>query len=466
MKYLAILRDCLREAIDTKVIYVMVGLSLLVTFIVFTMSFKPLPAEILMRQLVQGHVSGLDDFNNPQRRRQQEIQQREAMQEQEKALNQPPKPGRKFDPKDVKLSQSLFQFQGVQPLKGPADSPDSEYLVTFRVTLSPEAAAHVKAHAEPFLKSLNERFAGVEKLELLKIAEVRLAGKNNPYLSKDTSAERVYFELVTQPTATTRRLWPHEPSLFFGALPLGGNVPLGVQLFIIATVVLEVGSWVTVLVSVIITAFFIPNMLRKGTVDLLLVKPINRWALLLYKYIGGLTFIFLNTTVAVVGIWFALGLRSGIWANGFLLMIFIITFYFAILYAVSTLFAVLTRSAIVAILMTCGAWFLFFVVGTIYQVFDGQEKTEEALNTPAEQRWSHNTFGEVVRAVHFILPRTSDLGVLRQQLLLGDFLTGSLSQGQNLAKSSITWSESLTVSLVFIALMLGLSSWRFAVRDY
>ena len=60
---------------------------------------------------------------------------------------------------------------------------------------------------------------------------------------------------------------------------------------------------VPLLYGVIITGFFIPNMLRKGTLDLLLVKPISRWTLLLYKYVGGLSFIFLNAAVAVIGIW-------------------------------------------------------------------------------------------------------------------------------------------------------------------
>jgi hypothetical protein len=52
MKYWAILKDSFKEALDTKVIYVMVGLSLFVTFVVASMSFKPLPAKTLMRQIV------------------------------------------------------------------------------------------------------------------------------------------------------------------------------------------------------------------------------------------------------------------------------------------------------------------------------------------------------------------------------------------------------------------------------
>src|SRR5439155_27277127 len=49
MKYLAILKDSLLEAIDTKVFYVMAGLSLLVTLLTATLSFKPRPMGKLMQ---------------------------------------------------------------------------------------------------------------------------------------------------------------------------------------------------------------------------------------------------------------------------------------------------------------------------------------------------------------------------------------------------------------------------------
>src|SRR5262249_43790368 len=148
--------------------------------------------------------------------------------------------------------------------------------------------------------------------------------------------------------------------------------------------------WVTLIISIVMTAFFIPNMLRKGTVDLLIVKPIHRPVLLVYKYLGGLTFILLNTTVAIGGVWLALGLKSGVWANNFLLMIPTLTFFFAILYAVSALFGVISRSPIVAILVTCLAWFMFFSVGAAYGVVDGRSHYEQDRNLPAEDRWSDN----------------------------------------------------------------------------
>ena len=68
-------------------------------------------------------------------------------------------------------------------------------------------------------------------------------------------------------------------------------------------------------------------MLMKGTVDMLLVKPIHRWVLLTYKYVGGLTFVFLNTAYAIVGIWLVVGLKSGVWPTGSLLLILTLTFF-------------------------------------------------------------------------------------------------------------------------------------------
>jgi hypothetical protein len=148
-------------------------------------------------------------------------------------------------------------------------------------------------------------------------------------------------------------------------------------------------------------------------------------------------------------------------------MIFIITFFFAILYSVSTLFAVFTKSAIVAILMTCGAWFVFFIVGLLNQVFENRQYAEKALQVPAEKRWGDNAFARVIKVVRTITPRTKDLDYLGNKILLSDFLTGTTSQAKALDKSTtISWGESLTVSGIFVALMLGLACWWFATKDF
>jgi ABC-type transport system involved in multi-copper enzyme maturation permease subunit len=245
------------------------------------------------------------------------------------------------------------------------------------------------------------------------------------------------------------------------------KAPLGLQLFFLTSVIISTGSWVAILTGVIITSFFIPNMLRKGTIDLLLAKPISRWMLLLYKYVGGLSFIFFNNLVAVGGIWLVLGWRSGIWANWFLLLVPVLTFFFAILYAVSTLFGVMTRSTVAAILITCGAWFFFFLVGTAYQVFESGERKEEKQRVPPDkQQFTNNTFGRAVKLVHTVTPRTSDLSYLGSVLIMSDFLTGDPAMSAKLSSSKMNWKESLLVSGIFIFVMLSLACWWFATKDY
>jgi len=444
MKFLAILRDSLREAVDSKIIYVMMGISLLVTLFVLTMSFKPVPAEQMMTRLLKGDVLHLDQLTGGG-----------------------PRPARNVQHVGPD-ALGEFVVKGVDVVKGQPDQPESTYLVTVGLTLE-NAAEGDKARKDSAeqLRRLRAKLALAEELNYFKVVDVRPAGANNHFIPKEGKGQTVYIEFTTEPAEGARLVWGSEFSLFLGGVPLGGGAPLGMALFISAITVLWIGSLVTLIVSVILTGFFIPNMLRKGTIDLLLVKPMHRWALLLNKYIGGLTFIFLNTAVAVVGIWLALGLRSGIWANSFLLMVFVYTFFFAILYAVSTLFAVLTRSAVVAILVTCGVWVLLAIVNIMYGFGERERMREELGKVPEAERTSDSSFWGVVRGIHYVLPRTGDLDNLGNEALLNDFipsrLIGMARQG---VRASITWGESLTVSGVFVGLMLGLSCLRFATKDY
>src|SRR5262249_26773498 len=171
------------------------------------------------------------------------------------------------------------------------------------------------------------------------------------------------------------------------------------------------------------------------------------------------------------------------------------------LYAVSTLFAVLTRSPIVAILLTIAAWFLLYVVGVTYELGESlrqQEKRRETAAARAEQAGekadvgqadgkddehesgepgkrrgrqelpfrSDNWFFKTVGIVHFVLPRTRDLDHLMSQLLIRDLLTANQIKAQKLDDTRISWGESLSVSGLFVAILLGLSCFWFATRDY
>ena len=444
MKFLAILRDSLREAIDTKVFYVMVALSGLLALFAFSIGFKP-------RTPKENYEWIANTTLNPE-------------------LTGDMDPERFMNALMRMKSLDAYEIVEAKPLDDKPYLPDNRFQILLRrLPVSGLWGLYRRASASQIEGRMRDHFGRLGGLQMVDVESVKPLRLSDPTIPAAVRAQGGdFFQLTTAPTPATRLLWLNNASILFGLVPIDVGVPLGFQLYFIeSALVIGIGGWVAILTSIIITAFFIPNMLRKGTVDLLLVKPVRRSTLLVYKFIGGLTFIFLNTAVAVGGVWLALSLRSGVWATGFLWTILILTFFFAILYSVSTLFGVLTQSPVAAILLTCGVWLFLFLVGFGYQFFERARVKEERLaakekREPEPEWW----FPKTVQAVHFVLPRTSDLGVLNGRLLSRELITANQLTGRELDQTNINWSESLTVSGIFIAVMLGLACWRFSATDY
>jgi ABC-type transport system involved in multi-copper enzyme maturation permease subunit len=170
--------------------------------------------------------------------------------------------------------------------------------------------------------------------------------------------------------------------------------------------------------------------------------------------------------VAIGLVWLILSLRSGIWTPVFLLSIPMITFFFAVLYSVSTLAGVLSQSPIVSIVITVLAWALFFGVGTAYVLPEVFRQQEEIQKVPDEERISNGRWVDVVKALHFVFPRVKDLDFLTSRYLFKDLLTANQTSMREPVDANFSWTESLGVDLGFIAVMIGLACWRFATKDY
>jgi hypothetical protein len=76
--------------------------------------------------------------------------------------------------------------------------------------------------------------------------------------------------------------------------------------------------------------------------------------------------------------------------------------------------------------------------------------------------WLYTT-GDVL---HYVLPRTGDLNTLSSRLIKKGVLLNDNPRLEKEDETPFTWGESLTVSGIFIAVMLGLACVRFATKDY
>src|SRR5438552_1450408 len=108
---------------------------------------------------------------------------------------------------------------------------------------------------------------------------------------------------------------------------------------------------ISVFIGVFVTAGFITSLMEKGSIDLLLSKPVPRWLFIVGRYCGAVLIIFAEVAFLIFGLWLVAGLSLGSWSATFFLSAFLITLAFAGVYALVTLIGVFTRSSWFAIII-------------------------------------------------------------------------------------------------------------------
>jgi hypothetical protein len=524
MKYLAMLKDSLRETIDSKVFFVVLAISALFIAILATLSLEPNPPEEGLRKLVErlpdgatevdvpimGRVKAtpsftqysLEDLQAPEgtsrpweAEYQFTIESRDLVPhggriailqdifKTEDARERREPTGRKTRGQQVQedFRQEMERMQEREEKKGgdrlEVQRRMADQIVAYLTKrLEQEVDSLTREEMERFIKEQledqgNWRVTEVKLLDLppaekkIKIkARVPVQeGEDLRLKMEEVEGEVNKFRVTVVAQSGTYRLWPHKASLFFGAIPLGSSSQPSQLVYKVVRYGIElVGAPVIMLLSCIITAFYVPNMLRKGTVDLLLAKPIGRVRLMLYKYIGGMTFMFLNTTLLIVGLWLVLGLRSRVWDASLLIVIPVLTFEFALFYALSTLAAVWTRSPIVSILLCVVAWGILWGLGWGHYLATATR--DPASGEGLLPKWVTTT----ADTAHAALPHYLDLDWLSDRLLRERSQGLTQAERDTIAKQyePYRWSESILVTSLYIVLLLGLTCWRFWAKDY
>ena len=120
-----------------------------------------------------------------------------------------------------------------------------------------------------------------------------------------------------------------------------------------------IGYWLgfaAAILALVSVGGIFPDLLNAGSIDLYLAKPLARWRLFLTKYATGLMFAALQVLGFCVVAYLVLGLRGGTWDGRIFLAVPMVTLYFSYLFAVCVLLGVLSRSTVVAILVTLLLW--------------------------------------------------------------------------------------------------------------
>lgn len=193
------------------------------------------------------------------------------------------------------------------------------------------------------------------------------------------------------------------------------------------------------LLSIFASSSFIPNMLEKGNIDLLLSKPVSRDQLLIGKYLGGVLVVFLNIILLIIGVWLIISLKFSYWDYSFLLSSLMITFTFAVLYSIILLFGVMTKSSVPGMMI---AYFVLIILSPL--LLAGKEQFKPIIENDVART--------AIDVLYYTIPKTSEL--------MGNILY-DVSSG----KGIIDYQPVLT-SLLFLILILGFTIYLFRKKDF
>lgn len=226
---------------------------------------------------------------------------------------------------------------------------------------------------------------------------------------------------------------------------------------------------VGMILSIIATAGFLPHLLEKGSIEIVVSKPIARWKLFLGRYLGGVSFVFFHATVFVGLTFLVAGVRWGVWLPGYLFAIPLVTLLFSFLYCISALAAVLTRGTVTAVLVTLVAW----------AGFAGIQSADDLLNVgkPAADR---HVMLQSLHVARQIVPKTQDvLHIAKRwskaanavELFPGESEPEALEMMSQARRAEeerrkIPAYHTLGTSLLFELVILVAAMWRFSRMDF
>lgn len=213
-------------------------------------------------------------------------------------------------------------------------------------------------------------------------------------------------------------------------------------------------SWALILFfSLISTASFIPSVLEKGTIDLLISKPISRFNILLSKFLGAVLFMFLSMVFLLGSIWLILSAKSGYWDYQFLLAIPLITLAFAVMYSINVYIGLVTQSTIISILVN---FFLIFVLCPILSIREGLIFT---FVQNSGVQFVFNFF-------YWVFPKPGEIKDIAASLIV-DKKIAFWSTSINVEAGDFTASwMALITSLLFCIALFSYSVYFFSRKDY
>lgn len=194
-------------------------------------------------------------------------------------------------------------------------------------------------------------------------------------------------------------------TLFGKSLDLGGKAPpietvVGGGLAMFAAMLYGLG----VFLAVFATGSQVPHLVRRGTVDLYLTRPVSRVHVLLGRFLGAVSLVIANLLFLCGGVFLIVALKTGVWQPRFFAATGVILLVFLSFLGFMYLVGVLTGSTPLSIMLPYALYLLAMPLAAHDRI--------AALVDSRLAAW-------IVHGLYWVLPKTAELGRDTVGLVLG-----------------------------------------------
>ena len=245
-------------------------------------------------------------------------------------------------------------------------------------------------------------------------------------------------------------------------------------------------GWIGIILALIATAGIFPAFMERGSVDVVLAKPLSRPMLFLGKYAGSMAFVLVQAVYFIGLTFLVVGLRWHYWIWSYFWLIPLLVLVFSYLYAFCALFGVMTRSGLASLLLTILAWFAIWILQTAYSTLVALNAMDAGPNQKGplvSDKWVR--VAEVVRVA---VPNTQDIPMIAAKLMeaassaafMPEFDNPNMSEQEReqmraqmdasmaatLELEDVNIVRSIGSSLLFEVAIVLLAMWKFTRRDF
>jgi len=163
--------------------------------------------------------------------------------------------------------------------------------------------------------------------------------------------------------------------------------------------------FISIFFSLFATAGIFPNFLKKGSIDLIISKPISREMIFVERFLGALTIVGINIFYIVLLSWIVLSVKFDIWNYNFLLAGLIIFIFFSTLFSLLALVSVITRNTVISLLI------IYFTIFILSPILAGVQRFTILDGT---------YYKSIIKILHFILPKVSGTVVMIKNVVMSE----------------------------------------------